>query len=78
MSQMNVTKKIDVPAEHWGRLFAPSACPVMITTVDGEGRINAASFGTCVRVRHDPSPGSNFDVADGENPDQPGLGESGR
>jgi flavin reductase (DIM6/NTAB) family NADH-FMN oxidoreductase RutF len=26
----------------------------MITTVDGEGHINAASFGTCVRVCHDP------------------------
>ena len=78
MGQMNVTKKIDVLAEHWGRLFAPSACLVMITTLDGEGRINAASFGTCVRVCHDPSPGSNFDVADGENPDQRGLGESGR
>jgi flavin reductase (DIM6/NTAB) family NADH-FMN oxidoreductase RutF len=26
----------------------------MITTVDNEGRINAASFGTCVRVCHDP------------------------
>jgi flavin reductase (DIM6/NTAB) family NADH-FMN oxidoreductase RutF len=26
----------------------------MITTVDAEGRINAASFGTCVRVCHDP------------------------
>jgi len=47
MSQMNVTKKIDDPAEQWHRLFAPSACLVMITTVDGEGRITAASFGTC-------------------------------
>ena len=51
MSEMHVTKKIDVPAEHWDRLFAPSACLVMITTVDGEGRVNAASFGTCVRVQ---------------------------
>ncbi len=63
MSQMNVTKKIDDPAEQWHRLFAPSACLVMITTVDGEGRITAASFGTCVRVCHNPSPGSGFDVA---------------
>ncbi len=54
MSQSNSTNKIDVPSEHWDRLFAPSACLVMITTVDGEGRINAASFGTCVRVCHDP------------------------
>src|ERR687892_203720 len=54
MSELNSTQKIDVPSEHWDRLFAPSACLVMITTVDGEGRINAASFGTCVRVCHDP------------------------
>jgi flavin reductase (DIM6/NTAB) family NADH-FMN oxidoreductase RutF len=54
MSELSIAKKIDVPGEHWDRLFAPSACLVMITTVDGEGRINAASFGTCVRVCHDP------------------------
>lgn len=46
--------KTDVPQEHWDRLFAPSSCLVIITTVDREGRINAASFGTCVRVCHDP------------------------
>ena len=54
MSELRFAKKIDVPGEHWDRLFAPSACLVMVTTVDGEGRINAASFGTCVRVCHDP------------------------
>ena len=48
------TRKIDVPSQHWDRLFAPSACLVMITTVDNLGRVNAASFGTCVRVCHDP------------------------
>lgn len=48
------TSKIDVPSQHWDRLFAPSACLVMITTVDDVGRVNAASFGTCVRVCHDP------------------------
>ena len=46
--------QIDVPPEHWDRLFAPSSCLVMVTTADNEGRINAASFGTCVRVCHDP------------------------
>ena len=51
---MDSIKKIDVPGEHWDRLFAPSSCLVMITTVDKEGRINAASYGTCVRVCHDP------------------------
>jgi flavin reductase (DIM6/NTAB) family NADH-FMN oxidoreductase RutF len=54
MSQSNSVNKIEVPREHWDRLFAPSACLVMITTVDGDGWINAASFGTCVRVCHDP------------------------
>jgi flavin reductase (DIM6/NTAB) family NADH-FMN oxidoreductase RutF len=54
MANLNSINKIDVPREHWDRLFAPSACLVMITTVDGAGRVNAASFGTCVRVCHDP------------------------
>ena len=54
MKSMDAIKKIDVPAGHWDRLFAPSSCLVMITTVDKEGRINAASYGTCVRVCHDP------------------------
>ena len=54
MKNMDSVRKIDVLAKHWDRLFAPSSCLVMITTVDKEGRINAASFGTCVRVCHDP------------------------
>ena len=51
---MNAAKKIDIASAHWDKLFAPSACLVMITTVDDAGRVNAASFGTCVRVCHDP------------------------
>ncbi|HTX64014.1 MAG TPA: flavin reductase family protein [Acidimicrobiales bacterium] len=43
-----------VPPAHWDRLFAPSSCLATITTVDRSGRVNAASFGTCTRVRHDP------------------------
>jgi len=54
MENQNSAKKLDVPSQHWDRLFAPSACLVMITTVDDAGRVNAASFGTCVRVCHDP------------------------
>jgi flavin reductase (DIM6/NTAB) family NADH-FMN oxidoreductase RutF len=49
-----MNKKTNVPMEQWDRLFAPSACLVMITTVDQQGRINAASYGTCVRVCHEP------------------------
>ena len=54
MNPSQTEKKIDVPSEHWDRLFAPSACLVTITTMDDDGYINAASFGTCVRVCHDP------------------------
>jgi flavin reductase (DIM6/NTAB) family NADH-FMN oxidoreductase RutF len=54
VNQPRTAKKTDVLPEHWDRLFAPSACLVTITTVDMRGRINAASFGTCVRVCHDP------------------------
>jgi flavin reductase (DIM6/NTAB) family NADH-FMN oxidoreductase RutF len=54
MSELNSAEKLDVRSEHWDRLFAPSACLVTITTMDNEGYINAASFGTCVRVCHDP------------------------
>jgi flavin reductase (DIM6/NTAB) family NADH-FMN oxidoreductase RutF len=54
MGNPSSVNKIDVPSANWDRLFAPSACLVMITTVDDAGRVNAASFGTCVRVCHDP------------------------
>jgi flavin reductase (DIM6/NTAB) family NADH-FMN oxidoreductase RutF len=46
--------KIAQPPEHWDRLFAPSSCLAMITTVDEAGAVNAASFGTCTRVNHNP------------------------
>jgi len=51
---MGGVRKVDVPEENWDKLFAPSACLVTITTADNDGRINAASYGTCVRVCHDP------------------------
>jgi len=51
---MSLPEKIDVPPERWDRLFAPSSCLATITTVDAEGRVNAASYGTCTRVCHDP------------------------
>jgi len=46
--------KIDVRPEHWDNVFAPSSCLVMITTVDANGNVNTASYGTCTRVCHDP------------------------
>jgi flavin reductase (DIM6/NTAB) family NADH-FMN oxidoreductase RutF len=51
---MALPDKIDVPPDHWDRVFAPSSALATITTVDAEGRINAASYGTCTRVCHDP------------------------
>lgn len=51
---MTHVSKLDQPPRVWDRLFAPSSCLAMITTVDGEGRVNAASFGSCVRVNHEP------------------------
>src|SRR5262249_53739239 len=47
-------KKIDVKPEWWDNIFAPSSCLTLITTVDAQGRVNAAAFGTCTRVCHDP------------------------
>jgi flavin reductase (DIM6/NTAB) family NADH-FMN oxidoreductase RutF len=47
-------QKLDQPPKHWDRLFAPSSCLAMITTVDAAGAVNAASFGTCTRVNHEP------------------------
>lgn len=46
--------KQDQPEKYWDRLFAPSSCLAVITTVDGSGRVNAAAFGTCTRVLHNP------------------------
>ena len=52
---MTKVSKVDVPYEHWDRLYSPVACAVMITTVDKQGRVNAASFATCVRQNHEPT-----------------------
>jgi flavin reductase (DIM6/NTAB) family NADH-FMN oxidoreductase RutF len=46
--------KIDVKPEWWDNIFAPSSCLTLITTIDKDGRVNAAAFGTCTRVCHEP------------------------
>ena len=46
--------KVDVPEAHYDRLASPVASVVMITTVDSQGRVNAASFATCLRNNHIP------------------------
>jgi len=51
---MTAAKKLDQPPKYWDRLFAPSSCLAVITTVDAQGRVNAASYGTCTRVNHEP------------------------
>jgi flavin reductase (DIM6/NTAB) family NADH-FMN oxidoreductase RutF len=47
--------KVDVPEKHYDRLASPVATVVMITTVDAAGRVNAASFATCLRNNHIPT-----------------------
>jgi len=47
--------KIDVPEKNYDRLASPVATLVMITTVDTAGRVNGASFATCLRNNHIPT-----------------------
>ena len=47
--------KIDVPEANWDKLASPVGTAVMITSVDRDGRVNAASFATCLRVNHVPT-----------------------
>jgi flavin reductase (DIM6/NTAB) family NADH-FMN oxidoreductase RutF len=42
------------PEKYWDRLFAPSSCLAVITTASRSGVVNAAAFGTCTRVHHNP------------------------
>lgn len=51
---MAQNKKIDAPVRTWDRLFANVGQLAMITTVDKNGLVNAATFATCVRAVHDP------------------------
>jgi flavin reductase (DIM6/NTAB) family NADH-FMN oxidoreductase RutF len=47
-------KIVQQPEKYWDRLFAPGGHAAMITTVDKAGRVNAASYATCVRIVHKP------------------------
>src|SRR5689334_2717918 len=53
--QFSVNRKIDVPAAGYDRLASPVSALALITTVDGEGRINAAPVATCLRNNHHPT-----------------------
>jgi flavin reductase (DIM6/NTAB) family NADH-FMN oxidoreductase RutF len=48
------SKKQSQPEKYWDRLFAPSSCLAVITTMSAQGQVNAAAFGTCTRVHHHP------------------------
>lgn len=45
---------VQQPEKYWDRLFAPGGHAAVITTVDREGRVNAAAYATCVRIVHKP------------------------
>lgn len=47
-------KLVSQPEKYWDRLFTPGGHAGVITTVDNEGRVNAASYATCVRIVHNP------------------------
>jgi len=51
---MSSNQFVDQPEKYWDRLFAPGGHLAMITTADGQGRVNAASYATCVRIVHKP------------------------
>jgi flavin reductase (DIM6/NTAB) family NADH-FMN oxidoreductase RutF len=47
-------QKLEQPRRLWDRLFAPSSNLAIITTIDAQGRTNAAAYRTCTRVNHEP------------------------
>jgi flavin reductase (DIM6/NTAB) family NADH-FMN oxidoreductase RutF len=49
-----IPEKSDQPRKWWDRLFAPSSSLAIITTIDRLGHVNAAAYGTCTRVHHEP------------------------
>ena len=53
--QCSVDRKIDVPASGYDRLASPVSALALITTVDRQGRINAAPVATCLRNNHHPT-----------------------
>lgn len=45
---------VSQPEKYWDRLFAPGGHCAIVTTVDQDDRVNAASYATCVRIVHNP------------------------
>ena len=54
-AQALLDRKVDVPEEHFDRLTSPVASVAVITTVDANGRVNAAPVATCLRNNHVPT-----------------------
>jgi flavin reductase (DIM6/NTAB) family NADH-FMN oxidoreductase RutF len=53
-NSMSKINKLDADPKVWDRLFANVGQLSVITTVDAQGRVNAATFATGVRVVHEP------------------------
>lgn len=47
--------KVDVPEHGYDKLASPVASVVMVTTINPEGRTNAAPMATCIRNNHNPT-----------------------
>lgn len=54
-AQAFLAEKIDIPDQGYDRLASPVAPLALITTVDTQGRINAAPVATCLRNNHNPA-----------------------
>ena len=50
----SIATLVSQPEKYWDRLFAPAGHVAIVTSIDKEGRTNAASYATCVRIVHNP------------------------
>jgi flavin reductase (DIM6/NTAB) family NADH-FMN oxidoreductase RutF len=54
-AQRFIGGKVDVPDSGYDRLACPVSTAVVITTIDEDGRVNAAPVATCLRNNHKPT-----------------------
>ncbi|TPM32778.1 flavin reductase family protein [Mesorhizobium sp. B2-3-4] len=45
---------VNIDPAHWDNMYALSATPAVVTTVDLDGNVNASAMGAVVRIAHDP------------------------
>jgi flavin reductase (DIM6/NTAB) family NADH-FMN oxidoreductase RutF len=50
-----IAAKMDIDESGYDKLASPVAALVMVTTVDADGRVNAAPIATCLRNNHKPT-----------------------